>query len=130
LVWSQLAEIKTPPIVTTDFLYIRLIGDRTIQEADFGKIQKDGVIEMKWLRNIKRVEKSEKKTRISKDVVLAIVSANNHYASFGPGTANTFRKTIVLEEAKWEDIGYEHQATNDDNEKMVSKQTTLSDFAS
>jgi hypothetical protein len=37
---------------------------------------------------------------------------------------------IGLEEATWEDIGYEHQATNDDNNKMVSKQTTLSDFAS
>ena len=38
---------RTPPIVTTDFLYIRFIGDRTIQEKDFGKIQKDRVLEMK-----------------------------------------------------------------------------------
>jgi hypothetical protein len=74
--------------------------------------------------------RSEKKTRISKDIVLAVVSANNHYAGFCPGTANIFRKMIGLEEAKWEDIGYEHQASNDDNDKMVSKQTTLSDFAS
>ena len=42
MVWSQLAGIRTPPIVTTDFLYIRFIGDRTIQEKDFGKIQKIG----------------------------------------------------------------------------------------
>jgi uncharacterized protein YecE (DUF72 family) len=35
LVWSQLAELKTPPVVTTDFLYLRLIGDRSIQEKDF-----------------------------------------------------------------------------------------------
>jgi hypothetical protein len=41
MVWSQLANIRTPPIVTTDFVYIRFIGDRTIQEKDFGKIQKD-----------------------------------------------------------------------------------------
>ena len=32
MVWSQLAGIRTPPIVTTDFLYIRIIEDRTIQE--------------------------------------------------------------------------------------------------
>ena len=32
MVWSQLAGIRTPPIVTTDFLYIRFFGDRTIQE--------------------------------------------------------------------------------------------------
>jgi hypothetical protein len=39
---------------------------------------------------------------------------------------------IGLEEAKWEDIRYQHQPTNDDNDKMVSKQkqTTLSDFVS
>src|SRR5690242_20857875 len=54
-VWSQLADIRTPPIVTTDFIYIRFIGDRTIQERDFGKIQKDRVSEMKtWARFIKR----------------------------------------------------------------------------
>jgi uncharacterized protein YecE (DUF72 family) len=26
-VWSQLAEIQTPPVVTTDFNYLRFIGD-------------------------------------------------------------------------------------------------------
>ena len=43
MVWSQLAGIRTPPIVTTDFIYIRFIGDRSIDEKDFGKIQKDRV---------------------------------------------------------------------------------------
>ena len=33
---------------------------------------------------------------------LAIVSANNHYAGFGPGTANIFRKMLVgLQEAQF-----------------------------
>ena len=36
MVWSQLAGIRISPIITTDFLYIRFIGDRTIQEKDFG----------------------------------------------------------------------------------------------
>ena len=39
------------------------------------------------------------------NISLAIVSANNHYAGFGPMTANTFRKMIGLSEAKWEDKG-------------------------
>ena len=43
LVWSQLARIRTPPMVTSDSLYIRFIGDRRIDEKDFGKIQKDRV---------------------------------------------------------------------------------------
>ena len=32
MVWSQLAELRTPPIATTDFLYLRFIGDRSIDE--------------------------------------------------------------------------------------------------
>ena len=57
LVWSQLAELQTPPIITTDFLYLRFIGDRRIQEKDFGRIQIDRVVEMeKWAENIKTVE--------------------------------------------------------------------------
>jgi hypothetical protein len=35
LVWSQLAKLRTPPIVTTDFLYVQFIGDRNISEKDF-----------------------------------------------------------------------------------------------
>ena len=35
---------------------------------------------------------------------LAIVAANNHYAGFGPGTANTFRKMLDLSEVTWNDI--------------------------
>jgi uncharacterized protein YecE (DUF72 family) len=54
MVWSQLAELRTPPIATTDFLYLRFIGNRSIDEKDFGKIQKDRVLEMKkWLTNSK-----------------------------------------------------------------------------
>ena len=61
MVWSQLAGIRTPPIVTTDFLYIRFIGDRTIQEKDFGKIQKDRVSEMKkWARFLKRAREEQR----------------------------------------------------------------------
>jgi hypothetical protein len=61
LVWSQLAGIRTPPIVTTDFLYIRFIGDRTIQEKDFGKIQKDRVLKMKkWSRFLKKAREEQR----------------------------------------------------------------------
>jgi uncharacterized protein YecE (DUF72 family) len=126
LAWSQLTEIRTPPIVTTDFLYLRLIGDRTIQEKDFGKIQKDRFSEMKrWAHYLKRVEKGEKKPR-SEHVNLAIVSANNHYAGFGPGTANTFRKMIGLSEARWEDK--EISKGQPSSLLLSEKQKTLSDF--
>jgi hypothetical protein len=98
MVWSQPAGIHTPPIVTTDFIYIRFIGERTIDEKEFGKIQKDRVSEMrKWARRVKRVEEEEK----NKQLNLAIVASNNHYAGFGPGTANMFRKMVGLSKLSW-----------------------------
>jgi uncharacterized protein YecE (DUF72 family) len=125
MVWSQLAGIRTPPIVTTDFLYIRFIGDRSIDEKDFGKIQKDRVAEMKkWARNLRRTGevKNEKPN-------LAIVVANNHYAGFGPGTANMFRKMIGLEEATWKDKKVPLTEENKSSSLSTdTKQTTLSDF--
>jgi hypothetical protein len=32
-----------------------------------------------------------------------MIAANNHYAGFGPGTANLFRKMVGLPELSWED---------------------------
>ena len=61
---------KNSPIVTTDFLYIRFIGDRTIQEKDFGKIQKDRVSEMKkWARFVKRARDEEQRDRLNLAIV-------------------------------------------------------------
>jgi uncharacterized protein YecE (DUF72 family) len=119
MVWSQLAELKTPPVVTTDFLYLRLIGDRSIQEKDFSLIQIDRVLEMqKWAENIKTIEDER--------VKLAIIAANNHYAGFGPGTANVFRNMLRLPEAKWEDKEQVQEANSQDN--LDVEQRTLSDF--
>jgi hypothetical protein len=55
MAWSQLARIRTHPIVTTDFLYVRFIGDRSIDEKNFRKIQKDRILEMsQWADEIKK----------------------------------------------------------------------------
>ena len=79
MVWSQLARIRTPPIVTSDFLYVRFIGDRSIDEKDFGRIQKDRILEMnKWAEEIKKVETEKERGR--KEVSLAMIAASNHYA--------------------------------------------------
>ena len=79
-----------------DFLYLRLIGDRSIDEKDFGRIQKDRLEELqKWS---KEVIKLRNKTKF------AIVAANNHYAGFGPATANSFRNMVGLKEADWEEM--------------------------
>ncbi|MDQ3836192.1 MAG: DUF72 domain-containing protein [Thermoproteota archaeon] len=96
LAWSQLGSIQTPAELTSDFLYLRFIGDRSIDEKDFGKVQKDRIKELKgW---------AEKTNRLKDHVKLAIVAANNHYAGFGPAIANSFRKMVGLKEVEWEEM--------------------------
>jgi uncharacterized protein YecE (DUF72 family) len=96
LAWSQLDTIQIPPELTSDFLYLRFIGDRSIDERDFGKIQKDRTKELKmWSDSLERVREKAK---------FAIVAANNHYAGFGPATANSFRKMVGLKEVVWEEM--------------------------
>ena len=55
---------------------------------------------------------------------------NNHYAGFGPGTANIFRNMLGLSEAKWEDKGGEQQreSKHPQQHHLDLKQSTLSDF--
>jgi uncharacterized protein YecE (DUF72 family) len=131
LVWSQLADIETPPIVTSDFVYVRLIGDRSIHEKDFGTIQIDRIKEMKKVaRNFR---KDSDAYNLSK-VRFSIIAANNHYADFGPGTVNIFRQLMGLEEVKWGDefIATDDLDKGDDisrNKRLIkTKQTSLSDF--
>ena len=131
LVWSQLAEIHTPPIVTSDFVYVRLIGDRSIQEKDFGRIQIDRVKEMKKVARNFRKDPDEGNLS---GVRFSIVAANNHYAGFAPGTVNIFRQLLGLEEVKWGDeyvSKYDLERGDDSNMKnrvINPKQTSLSDF--
>ncbi|MDQ3806870.1 MAG: DUF72 domain-containing protein [Thermoproteota archaeon] len=96
LAWSQLDTIRTPPELTSDFLYLRFIGDRSIDEKDFGRIQKNRFEELKmWSDQVSRLKDYAK---------FAIVAANNHYAGFGPATANSFRKMMGLKEVVWEEM--------------------------
>jgi DNA polymerase IV (DinB-like DNA polymerase) len=92
LVWSQQDTLVTPPILTTDFLYLRLIGDRSIDERDFGKIKKDRRKQIQlWTRIIKDIQRNEK------NIQTAIIAANNHYAGFGPMTAKLFAEIMNLQ---------------------------------
>jgi uncharacterized protein YecE (DUF72 family) len=91
LVWSQQDILITPPVITSDFLYLRLIGDRSINERDFGVIKKDRTKEMQqWANILKDIQKNEK------NVKTAIVAANNHYAGFGPMTSKLFAEMMDL----------------------------------
>ncbi|HEX6281831.1 MAG TPA: DUF72 domain-containing protein [Nitrososphaera sp.] len=96
LAWSQLDTIQTPPELTSDFLYLRFIGDRSIDEKNFGRIQKNRLKELqRWSENVNKLKNKTK---------FAIVAANNHYAGFGPATVNSFRKMLGLNEVVWEEM--------------------------
>jgi uncharacterized protein YecE (DUF72 family) len=98
LAWSQLEDIRTPTVVTTDFIYLRLMGDRSIPEEEFGVIQKDRTIEMKaWAAAINKLSKDKK-------IKNGFVPTSNHYAGFAAATANMFRKLVGLKPAVWEEM--------------------------
>ena len=137
MVWSQQDKLSTPPIVTSDFVYLRLIGDRSIDEKDFGNIQKDRTKEIqKWAQEINNVQKYDK------SVLRAIISANNHYAGFGPGTVNNFRQIMGMPQTslehrndiiipKYSYFGKPSNTENKDKRKENRpKQTSISDFLS
>jgi uncharacterized protein YecE (DUF72 family) len=86
MTWSTNQYLSTPSEVTTDFVYLRMVGDREIEE--FHRLQKDKTEEMKaWYREL---EKAADK------VQQAMVFFNNHYAGFGPGSVNEFRRLAGL----------------------------------
>jgi hypothetical protein len=75
---------------------LRFIGDRSIDEKDFGRLQKDRIKELRPSHSVQGVKNKAK---------YAIVAANNRYAGFGPSTANSFRRMVGLkEEAVWEEM--------------------------
>src|SRR5438067_1435992 len=78
----------------------------------------------KWASKVKRVVKEEGRGGGRKSINLAIASANNHYAGFGPGTANIFRKMIRLPEATWRKD--EEDKKEEDDEQHVHSSSSSS----
>jgi hypothetical protein len=101
MVWNQIVDIRTPPIVTTDFLYLRFIGARSLHEKYFGRLQKNRTPEMqKCLNRIKRTEQNDDEEE-NKCLRLTIVAANNHYTGFGPIFGNIFGQMMGLKSGTW-----------------------------
>ena len=93
LVWNEVQGVLNPAEATTDFVYLRLIGDRSIPEDKFGTIQKDKSESIeKWAKRL-----DDMKNKVS----LAVVMANNHFEGFSPHTANKLRLAMNLEEITW-----------------------------
>ncbi len=120
LAWSIRDELKTPPIVTSDQIYIRFIGDRSINDKDFGKIVKDRKKEM--IEYVDIINKAD-----STEIQTTSIAFNNHFAGFGPQSANTFLKLMDKPEIDgWIDEIEKGQKKSTNMEQK--HQTNLSDF--
>jgi hypothetical protein len=84
-----------------------------------------------FLASVKRTLEERRGGR--KSINLGIASANNHYAGFGPGTANIFRKMVDCQNLhgvrkrirrRKKDKSHLHSSIQD------PKQSTISDFMS
>jgi uncharacterized protein YecE (DUF72 family) len=133
MVWSQMDRLQTPPVVTSDFVYLRLIGDRRLEENQFDKIRIDRIEEIRnWTNKMKEVKQNEK------DVKIGIVAANNHYGGYGPGTVDIFRQNMDMEKLSFENVDVAkinrdmqmETSSNFNNRKQSKKgkQTSISDF--
>ncbi len=95
LVWNEVQGVDNPSKITSDYVYLRLIGDRTIPESEFGKVIIDRTkLIAKWADKIKNLENK---------VDIAMIMTNNHFEGFGPFTANTLRVQLGLNELMWDE---------------------------
>ena len=81
------------PIIT-NYLYIRLIGDRSIPDSKFGKVvkNKDKLI-TSWAKKLKAIQ----------NIPQAFLMTNNHYEGFGPATANSLRIQLGMRDLIWDE---------------------------
>ena len=93
IAWSDTPFVPRNYKLTDRNVYLRLIGDRSINESEFGKISvnKEKSIEG-WASKLKEMEG---------EFDHAFVFANNHYQGFAPGTINLLRSQTGMEEIKF-----------------------------
>jgi uncharacterized protein YecE (DUF72 family) len=89
LIWSVYPGVHPPYRVTSEFLYARFVGDRTLTE--FNRVQRDGRPEMEEMRR-----HFEDEGLSARDVFVLL---NNHYMGFGPGTAALVQEVLGVPKA-------------------------------
>ncbi len=88
LTWSFLTSVAVPPEVTTDFVYLRFIGDHvTVPAADHGEVRIDRSATTRlWAERLR--------ASLTDRSLGGFVFFNNHYAGFAPESVNSFRREM------------------------------------
>ena len=122
LVWSVRDKLQSPSVITSNQVYIRFIGDRSISEKDFGKTVKDRRKEM--IEYVKKVRKTQNENSNISDILIAF---NNHFAGFGPQSVNDFLNLLNLPESDWKNEleNYKHYPV----QSGETHQSSLSDYS-
>jgi uncharacterized protein YecE (DUF72 family) len=89
LAWSYLTYLDIPPEVTTDFVYLRFIGDHTtVPEEVHGEVRVDRSAETRrWAERLRQRQDA---------IESSFVFFNNHYAGFAPASVNEFREAMGM----------------------------------
>ncbi|MFY9717428.1 MAG: DUF72 domain-containing protein [Thermoplasmata archaeon] len=94
LAWSYLTYVDVPPELTTDFVYLRFIGDHTTVPAEtHGEVRIDRSTEMHRWADLLKARTPE--------IARAFVFFNNHFAGFAPASVSRFREEMGLPAGDW-----------------------------
>ena len=94
--WSDGPFIRDKSPLTSDSIYLRLVGDRSIKENEFGQVKFD---------RHDRIEAWAEKIKESLEEIMDfVVFVNNHFQGFSPATVNAFRSVIGLQPVNWDSI--------------------------
>lgn len=98
LVWNEVPMVENPAPITTDFVYVRLIGDRSLPKDvyDHKEVRDQTNLITKWANKISGLEHN-------KQIVSVWAVLNNHLEGYAPSSANTLRMLMGLDELEFGD---------------------------
>ncbi len=89
--WAMSQYVETPRELTSDFIYARMVGDRSITRFD--SIQRD--------RSEQITKMKDDIQKAIDDVDYAFLFFNNHFAGFSPESVNEYRRLSGLMGMDW-----------------------------
>lgn len=103
IAWSEIPYTVNPGILTSDSIYLRFIGERDIPERELGEVKRDIATKKElWAKRVREHLPSVK---------AACVFFNNRFEGFGPGSVNSFRKLLGMEEIDFRRLNLGSQQT-------------------